>query len=181
MCNRLIDFFSPETEKVDAEALGRLLHATNLEIREWGDNRSPCREGGGCAGTVAWFHLNRLTLFQAGDTMGIMLRNGAAQCLTSDHSIDHGLLRYFGQGDTLAIETSEHVLEEGDVIILATDGVIKGRTELSVREIGACVGKEYLRSPEHAATELCRLAEKRGSQDDITSMVIEVEEFTNER
>jgi serine/threonine protein phosphatase PrpC len=180
MCNRLIDFFSPETEKVDPETLCRLLYDTNLGISEWGDN-STCRDGGGCAGTVAWFHRNRLTLFHAGDTMGILLRNGAAKYLTSDHSIGHGLLRYFGLGESLVIETTEHALEEGDVIVLATDGVIKGRTELRVREIGAFVSKAYLRSPKNAAKELCHLAERRGSQDDITSMVIEVEEFTDER
>lgn len=60
------------------------------------------------------------------------------------------------------------------MIVLVSDRIIKG---LNGQEIAACVEEAYLRSPEHAATVLCRLAQARVSQDDITAVVIEIEDL----
>ena len=89
----------------------------------------------------------------------------------------NGLLRFWGMGNSLEIEVQKYPLEDGDVIIIASDGVIKG---LNLYEIISCVQNTYLRSSEHAARELCQLAEQGGSQDDITAIVIEVEDFEDE-
>ncbi|MBK5275604.1 MAG: protein serine/threonine phosphatase 2C family protein [Desulfuromonadales bacterium] len=171
----LLDFYR-KTEEIPADSNGLYHHLlyTNLVIRDWGCMEGTDRPLGGAAGTIAWIHDQHLTLFHAGDTAGMLLRqNQPPRVLTSPHEIDGGLYRYFGLGLGLEIEVKSERLEEGDLILMVSDGVTKAYSTAEaaniVQEIYAKTGDIGL-----AAQELVTRSRSKKSVDDITAMVIEV-------
>jgi serine/threonine protein phosphatase PrpC len=78
--------------------------------------------------------------------------------------------RYFGQGPYLQVECSSCSLEELDRILLITNGVI----DVFPPEEAANIVDHY-EDICRAARELVRLSRARGSQGDITAVLIEVE------
>lgn len=127
---------------------------------------------GGAAGTIALIHDQRLTLFLAGDTDGILLRqNQLPRVLTSLHEIDGGLFRYFGLGPGLVIEVKSERLEDGDLILLVSDGVTKA---YSTTEAANLVQEIYNKTGDigMAAQELVIRSRSKKSVDDITALVL---------
>ncbi len=173
----LLDFYrKPEEIPADNNGLNQLLLQANQAINDWG-----CVDGtdsplGGAAGTIVWIQEQRLTLFHAGDTAGILIRqNQAPQVLTSAHELDGGISRYFGLGRRLEIEVKSERLEEGDLILLVSDGVTKA---FSTTEAANLVLEIYNKTGDigFAAQELVTRSRSKKSVDDITVMLIEVEE-----
>ena len=131
---------------------------------------------GGAAGTIAWIHDQRLTLFHAGDTAGILLRkNHPPRVLTGLHEFDGGITRYFGLGRRLELEVKTFPLFDGDLILLVSDGVTK---VYSTTEAANLVQEIYDKTGDigMAAQELVIRSRSKKSVDDITAMVIEIEE-----
>jgi len=175
MCDALIELFKPEfIGDAEVDVMQHLLVDANLRIKAWGCMPGTTRPLGGCAGTIAWYYRGRLTLFHAGDTVGYQLRDGLLTSLTMAHGTGNFIDNYFGLGIKLRIDVFALEPEEGDVLVLVTDGATKG---LSSPEIETCVARGIMRSPEWAAKELCELARRKGSNDDITALVVELEEF----
>ncbi len=173
----LLDFYrKPEEISADSNGLMQLLLRTNMAINEWGCIAGTDRPLGGAAGTIAWIHDRRLTLFHAGDTAGVLIRqNQPPRVLTGIHEYGGGLTRYFGLGRHLELEIKSERLEEGDLLLLVSDGVTKvySTTEAAnlVLAIFDKTGDIGL-----AAQELVTRSRSKKSVDDITAMVIEVEE-----
>lgn len=175
MCDALIQFFREEALcKPDVVSIKELLSAANTEINGWGHMPGTTRPLGGCAGTIAWFYETQAFLFHAGDTIGYRLRGDNLSTLTSEQSNDNTLYNYFGIGRSLLIESFSLELEEGDVVILVSDGVTKS---LTPTDIDQCVIQYLVGSPQRAATELCKFAQRKGSRDDITALIIEIIEL----
>ena len=148
-----------------------ILFAENILINKWGFMKGTQKALGACAGTIAWLYDGNLTLFHAEDTMALLVKEDMERKLTDDHSEGHGIYRYFGLGEPLIIDSVQFTIEEGDVLVLVSDGVTK---VLSDHQIAECVREHYIYSSERAAQELCRLSKLRGSWDDITAVVIEI-------
>ena len=171
----LLEFYrKPDEITPDAAGLNQLLLQTNQAIYDWGCMEGTDRPLGGAAGTVVWLHDQRLTLFHAGDTAGILLRqNRPPRLLTGLHEYDGGISRYFGLGRYLKIETTTLVLVEGDLILLVSDGVTKvySTTEAAnlVQEMFDKTGDSAI-----AVQELVTRSRSKKSVDDITAMLIEV-------
>lgn len=175
MCDALIKFFREKTLlKPDVVSIEELLSAANMEINGWGHMPGTTRPLGGCAGTIAWFYETQAFLFHAGDTIGYLLRGDNLSTLTSEQSNDNTIYNYFGIGRNLLIESFSLELEEDDVVILVSDGVTKSLTST---DIDHCVTQYLIGSPQRAATELCKLAQRKGSRDDITALIIEIVEL----
>lgn len=178
MCDRLFDVYQDETFSATPEVFGALLQNANKTINEWGCMQSASRPLGACSGTVAWFYDGSLLTFHAGDTFALLLHGDCDdaseyEILTTEHAIGHGLLRYFGMGQFLKIEVRRHEINDGDILLLISDGVMKS--------VGFKLMAEKVRfwirhSPQFAAQELCRLSEHYGSTDDITVVLVEVVE-----
>lgn len=171
----MLDFYrKPEKIPADANGLNQLLLQTNMEINNWGCMEGTDRPLGGAAGTIAWIHDQKLTLFHAGDTAGILLReNHPPRLLTGLHEYDGGITRYFGLGRQLEIEIKTLPLLEGDSILLVSDGVTKA---FSTTEAANIVLEVFDKTGDTATAvqELVTRSRSKKSLDDITAMVIEV-------
>ena len=176
MADSILDFFrSAKDIKPEWESVRDILYQANLEITSWGVMEGTTRPLGGCAGTGAWCYQDRLTIFHAGDTVGMLLRPGEKpRILTRLHEVNGGIFRYFGLGETLEIDVESLVVEEGDLILLMSDGVTK---TFSTTEAADLVMDTFNDTGDIgiAAQELTRCSRTRGSSDDITVVLVEVE------
>jgi serine/threonine protein phosphatase PrpC len=169
--DKLIGFFQRTDIPATASGLHALLRETNMEIRSWGLIDGTDRPLGATAATVAWFDPSgSLVLFQSGDTVAYRF-NGRLTKLTREHSDGIGLTSWLGMGAQCHIEVETVPLEEGDLLCLVTDGVTKSMSDQHIEEVFREVRSERI------ANELARRARNRGSTDDITVVVVELEEW----
>lgn len=177
MWDCLVRFYnSADDGNVGVSAISAILVEANREIYNWGFIPGTRRPQGGCAGTIAWFHQNELYICHAGDTVGYLISGDAINPLTREHGEGKYIANYFGIGEKLLIDSFSFPLNEGDVLVLVSDGVTKALSRSSIQD---CVGHWVIRSAEVAARQLCELALQRGSTDDITAVVVEVVEFSS--
>lgn len=171
----LLDFYrKPDDIPADSNGLNQLLLQTNQAINDWGCMEGTDRPLGGAAGTVAWIHDQKLTLFHAGDTAGILIRqNHPPRLLTGLHEYNGGITRYFGLGRRLEIEIKTLALMEGDLILLVSDGVTKA---FSTTEAANLVQEIFDKTGDagSAVQELVTRSRNKKSVDDITAILIEV-------
>jgi PPM family protein phosphatase len=154
-----------ERSRTDAEAAGM---GTTVTAALAGDD-----------GVVAFAHV--------GDSRAYLLRDGALQRLSEDHSLVHELVRQgqlseveaeqhpqrsvitraLGTDEQVQIDTFSLEAKPGDVLLLCTDGL---NTMVSEQEIAAT-----LASPNGAADiarKLVRAALKAGGEDNVTALVV---------
>lgn len=170
MADGLLKFFDESSFSSAPDGLSELLYRLNVEIFNFG-----CVEGadlplGGCAGTIIWTCGNRLTVFHAGDTVGLLLHGEETIKLTRLHDKDGAIYRYFGLGHGLAIDSESYALEDFDRIVLMSDGITKVYGISQAAEIAMDEGDTL-----QAALSLASKAQSRGSPDDITVLVVDWE------
>lgn len=174
MADSLLAWFREPDRWVPSEGgLSQLLHEANQTIFDWGLEPGTSRPIGGCAGSVAWVHQGQLAIFHAGDTLALLLRpDQRPRLLTRAHEIDGALDRYFGLGRHLTIDIERVPLEEGDLVLLMSDGVTKA---FGASEAADLVQAVFDRCNDHgrATEELVARSRAKGSLDDITALIIE--------
>jgi len=171
MADILLRFYQKSDLYADsARDLHRLLNEANREINGWGTIPGTDRPLGGCAGTVAWIRGNVLHSFHAGDTVGFLIRADRPVSLTRQHEKDGAIYRYFGLGSNLKIDSCRLTLENGDRILLFSDGVTKIMHPATAVDI-VCQSNDMA----EAATRLVRFSRLKGSLDDITVLMTRVE------
>ena len=177
VADALLAFYrDPTTYPATTEGLERILLQANQSIFDWGYIGGTNYTKGGCVGTVAWLQEDHLTLLHAGDTVGMLLRPGEEpRLLTALHETGGAIGRYFGMGESLQLQIDEVSVEEGDVVLLMSDGVTKA---FSPAEAAVFVWEIFERCGDlgQAAEALVNRSMKRGSTDDITVLLTEVEE-----
>jgi len=171
MCDILIKFYQePERYQASASGILKLLLEGNETIYNWGFISNTDRPLGGCAGTVVWLYEDSLSVFHAGDTAALLIRDGETSQITQPHNMDDGAIyRYFSLGPNLAIETNQIPLEEFDRILLLSDGVTK-----AFRPIEAGNLVEGYNDISQTARVLGQRSQTIGSTDDITVLLIEI-------
>jgi serine/threonine protein phosphatase PrpC len=132
---------------------------------------------------------DRAVVAHAGDSRCYLVRRGHATVLTRDHTFAneqvrlgllsakdaaespnrHVLSRSLGNDLFVAVETSEHQVYAGDVLVLCSDG-LHGSVEAS--EIAAVVSNDA--GLDKAAHKLVALASQRDGSDNISVQVIRV-------
>jgi protein phosphatase len=123
---------------------------------------------------VAWFAPDEhLTILHIGDSLAVYFDGDRCQPLTRDHSEGNALRRYLGQGPAFELDQKTVECEEGDILCLVTDGVTK---VMDRDEIGAVL-RDFGPRPERAAQELVDTARGKKSPDDITALVVQLEEW----
>lgn len=173
MSDWLIRFYqASETRPCSVKGLYDLLSDANMAVFNWGVISGTDRPLGGCAGTVVWIVGQTLHVFHAGDTAAIHIRDGRFRQLTQFHETGNLITRYFGQGPKLQIDLADLQLEESDRILLVSDGVTKVLHPADAVEV-----VEKHDDISRGSMELARRAVARGSADDITVLLIEVEDF----
>jgi serine/threonine protein phosphatase PrpC len=174
MADWLIAFYrKPDSYPSSPQGLENLLIEANREIADWGFIPGTDRPLGGCAGTVAWVREDQLHIFHAGDTCGILIRNGKAIELTQAHqTADGAIYKYFGLGEHLKLFHNHTSIEEGDRVLLISDGITKVK-----HPVEAATMLNNFQDIAIAANSLAMAAQAAGSNDDITALLLEVSEI----
>jgi len=147
------------------------------------------QHGMGATLTADWIDGSKLSIAHVGDSRAYLLRTGALQQLTSDHSLvaeqvrqgvltlaeaeesemQSVLIRALGAQPDIEVDAEEQPLFARDVLLLCSDGLTRMVTE---PEIAGTLQAET--DAERAATKLVELANDRGGGDNITVLVIRV-------
>ena len=169
--------------------LSSAVYLANREIFESAKQNAE-RRGMGATLTAAWIDGSRLSIAHVGDSRAYLLRGGALQQLTNDHSlvaeqVRKGILtpaeaeqsemqsvltRALGSQAQVEIDAEELGLFKGDLVLLCSDGLTRMVTE---PEIAGTLQAET--DPERAAAKLVALANENGGADNVTVLVIRLE------
>jgi serine/threonine protein phosphatase PrpC len=182
-------FLEADSGITDNQLLWRLFNSANIGVYDTGMQRGgPDRIA--TTLTVSLFRRNEIAVGHVGDSRAYLVtRQGGIRQLTSDHTyvaeqlkmnlisqeeamaseMRAMLTRSIGQNPTIRLDYSRSMLHERDIVIQCTDGLHGCVTEAELQE---CVARM---PPAEACAHLVRLAEKRGSQDNISVQIVQVE------
>ena len=166
--------------------LSSAVHLANKMIFQSAEEH-PDQHGMGATLTAAWIHGAKLSLAHVGDSRAYLLRTGALQQLTSDHSLvaeqvrrgiltaveaeesemQSVLIRALGAQAEIEVDAEEHPLFARDILLLCSDGLTRMVTE---PEIAGTLQAET--DPEKAGEKLIALANERGGGDNITVVIV---------
>lgn len=139
---------------------------------------------------VALFRANHVTVANVGDSRVYVVRRGQIKQISTDHSYvamqrkfglvneeeartsEHRstLTRSVGQDPTIRVDFDEETVMKGDRIVLCSDGL---HAYVSDGEICNVVNRD---TPAQACRQLLALAEQRGTDDNVSVQVIQIEE-----
>ncbi|OGR51310.1 MAG: hypothetical protein A2049_02525 [Elusimicrobia bacterium GWA2_62_23] len=175
---------APYNDKFSLESnqLGFAVQLANSVIYEAG-NSGPENKGMGTTLSSALLNKNRLCIAHIGDSRIYLFRKGVIQQLTEDHSLvmDHvrkGLLtreqaetsplqniltRALGAQKAPAVDLVEVELEEGDRLLLCTDGLFKAVKEADILETLKAQPED-----QKACDALVAAANANGGPDNVT-------------
>ena len=170
------------------QVLWQLFTAANLAVYDQGMEQ---REEGRMATTltVSLFRHNEVTIGHVGDCRVYLVQGGVAHQVTADHSyaamqLKLGLIsaqeaatsdmrclltRSVGKEPMIQVDFYTHRVGHGDFLVQCCDGVHHCVSEEEIAEI---VIRE---SPDEACRQLVALAEKRGSDDNLSVQVVRVD------
>ena len=152
------------------------------------------KRGMGTTATVLVLLPERYLIGQVGDSRAYLLRNGEFQQLTKDHSyvqeqVDAGLLtpdqarvhpysnvitRCVGASVDVVPDIYFGTLEQGDVLLLASDGLTGMLEDEHLNRILAADG-----GPQGWVDRMITEANRRGGLDNITAIVVRIDSVGN--
>lgn len=168
--------------------LSRLIQQANQRVFDAGLSSS-ARTQMATTVVACALRFDRAAIAHAGDSRCYLMRQGFAAALTRDHTVGneqlrlglitareasngstaHLLSRAVGNEMFLSVETSEHQIFAGDVLLLCSDGLHRSVDPEDMTRVLAAD------SPlEQAARELVSLANERDGSDNISVQVIRV-------
>jgi PPM family protein phosphatase len=178
-----------ETQAGSSGKTKRLASAVHLANKKIFDSAAehPERSGMGATLTAVWISQDRLSIAHVGDSRAYVLRTGALQQLTSDHSLvaeqvrrgiltaaqaeesemQSVLLRALGANPEIEVDAGEYPLFPRDVLLLCSDGLTRMVTE---PEIAGTLQSDP--DPSKSAEKLVALANERGGCDNVTVIVV---------
>ena len=170
----------------------RLMSAVHLANRNIykSAQEHPEQAGMGATLTALWISGDALSIAHVGDSRAYLLRNGSLQQLTNDHSLvaeqvrrgiisaseaeqsemQSVLLRALGTQAEVEVDSEEQALFARDLLLLCSDGLTRMVTD---PEIAGTLQAET--DPQKAADRLIALANETGGIDNISVIVIRLE------
>lgn len=188
--NELIRFEDPQTDDI-VPAIDEAVSHANVEIMALGELDPNCRS----MGTTIVFVIQvsgKFFVGGVGDSRVYLLRNGNIQQLTTDHSLTQALVdagtitpeealthryknvlyRYLGTKDGGSGTQAQQLAPvPQDRIILCSDGVTDGISDDKLKEL---LGQSA--DPQETAEAIVKAAQEGGSKDNITCIVLFVDE-----
>jgi protein phosphatase len=167
------------------------LEQTDARLVAQGERRPELR-GMGTTLTMALLHGNELLVAHVGDSRGYLIRGDRSYRLTQDHTLSQELVRKgVLSPEEAAVHPAHHVLTNvvggkqqgvrvelvkaevgpGDRLVLCSDGLTDHVPDSDM--VGVINGRPDARS---ACEELVRLANERGGKDNITAIVVRLEQ-----
>ena len=170
-------------------ALWRAAQAANRSVHLRAEYDTQYR-GMGTTLVAARLDGGKVCLVNVGDSRAYIVRGGAARQVTQDHSyvaesVRRGLMteeqaeqstyqsvitRAVGVEDSVEPDLYEEELEDGDVLLLSSDGLTRHVTAEQIAKV--------LSAPDRSAVEGCRvlieMAKDGGGSDNITCLVVRV-------
>jgi PPM family protein phosphatase len=179
------------TDRIAGERMREAIRQANAAIFERTLAESDKR-GMGTTTTVLGLFAQRYLIGQVGDSRAYLLRDGRFQQLTKDHSyvqeqVDAGLLtaeqarthpysnvitRCVGANEEVVPDVYYGSLHEGDILLLASDGLTGMLEDEQLAEILGGQG-----TPETWVSRMIAEANRRGGLDNITAIVVRVDEL----
>jgi protein phosphatase len=169
-----------------AQRLLSAVHLANQKVFQSAEEH-PEQLGMGATLTTAWIDNMHLSIAHVGDSRVYLLRSGALQQLTSDHSLvaeqvrrgiltaseaeqsnlQSVLLRALGTQPHVEVDVEQVGLFPGDLLLLCSDGLTRMVTE---PEIAGTLQAEP--DPQRAAEKLIEHANESGGVDNISVIVV---------
>jgi serine/threonine protein phosphatase PrpC len=163
-------------------------HLANKAIFDSAE-KHPEQAGMGATLTAMWIDGAKVSVAHVGDSRAYLLRGGALQQLTTDHSLvaeqvrrgvltaaeaevssmQSVLLRALGAQPQIEVDAEEHTLFDHDTLLLCSDGLTRMVTE---PEIAGALQAEP--DPVKAAEKLVGLANEYGGGDNVTVLVLRI-------
>jgi len=181
------DTWGPQTKM-----LQNSVFQANFDIYQ-SAQKHPEQRGMGATLTTGWLNGTKLSVAHVGDSRAYLLRAGSLQQLTNDHSLvaeqvrrgiltpqqaeesdmQSVLLRALGANPEVDVEVDEVEVMPRDVVLFCSDGLTRMVTE---PEIAGSLQAET--DPASAAQKLVDLANERGGLDNVTVIVVRVQDET---
>ena len=116
---------------------------------------------------------NKAYVFHVGDCQIAKINQDGYQALTKDHaSISGTLNRALGAGTHIEVDHSACLLAPLDILMLSCDGVHHFVKPKQIKQI-----LKENSNLEQASKAVCQLASKQGSQDNLTCLLIKIEQL----
>jgi serine/threonine protein phosphatase PrpC len=147
------------------------------------------QQGMGATVVAAWIDEARLSFAHVGDSRAYLLRDGALEQITQDHSlvaeqVRQGILteeeaeisnlrsvltRALGPHDQVLVDAAERTLQGGDTLLVCTDGLTRMVTDTEI-----AMTLTTPPSAQAAAERLIELANDYGGEDNCTVVVVRI-------
>jgi serine/threonine protein phosphatase PrpC len=181
----LDDYFCTSEAWSVRKSAERVLTATNSWLHAQSRN-SPYRydkdKGYVCTLSALVIKASMAYLLHVGDTRIYRLRDGALEQLTNDHRLwvsqqENYLSRALGVDSLLEIDYQSLPLREGDVFILATDGVYE---HASAQQLISIIN-QHPTDPDEAARAVVKAAFDNGSNDNLSVQIVRIEQLPEQK
>lgn len=170
-----------------ANTLARAIQLANQQIRAAAE-QNPENRGMGSTITAVLVEGNMYSIAHVGDSRIYLLRKGAIQQITQDHSLvmehvrrglitaeqaEHSeirniIIRALGSEESVEPDLSDLVAEPGDVVLLTTDGLTRHIPDAEILEIVTQAS-----SCREACEHLVESAKQGGGHDNITCLLLQ--------
>jgi len=153
------------------------IESANYWVNHLG-NKDPSLKGMGTTLCSLLLHEKRVLFSHVGDSRIYLLRENILNPLTTDHSVPHQiytkkriLTRVVGTSPEVFPEIKHEEIRKGDIYLLCSDGLTD---LLDDREIEKVINSKG--SLEEKGDLLIQMAKSRGGHDNITLVLVEIEE-----
>jgi len=180
-----------KTGRLDKSVIIRSIRDANSQLLTLSKEEEELA-GLGTTMSLVVLHKRNATIAHVGDSRVYLYRSGKLQQLTSDHSWvgeqikaniiseeeartdsrRHWILRALGQEEDVEVDVFTVDLRAGDLLLLCSDGLYGMVPDSEMGEITAVMGSE----PEKLCDELVRIANMHGGEDNISVVVVRVDE-----
>src|SRR5664280_1594625 len=176
-----------------SERANKLAHAIQLANKAIHQSvaRNPDRSGMGSTIVAVYIQGNEFSIANVGDSRIYLVRGKAIQQLTSDHSLvmeqvrrgiitmeqeerskmQNVILKALGSEESVEPDLADHEFASGDVLLLCSDGLSRYVKESAMLEV-----LRRASTLEQACDELIELAKAGGSDDNITCLLLRMDE-----
>lgn len=181
----LDDYFCTSEAWSVRKSAERVLTATNSWLHAQtrnGPYRYEKDKGYVCTLSALVIKASTAYLFHVGDTRIYRLRDRALEQLTNDHRLwvsqeENYLSRALGVDSLLEIDHRSLTLQEGDIFILATDGVYE---HASAQQLITIINQHSL-DLDTAAKAVVESAYSSGSDDNLSVQIVRVEQLPDQK